>query len=347
MKGFLWFLLLTVSPLVAARPVMAEVARIQTGPNSFGQGWLYLDQDGQCKILTAAHVVSRDGVPVAALVSDRRGRQLETGVPEIFSKSPDVAVLPVNAPAGAEGCSRSRLSQIGIDRRVTSMIDGVIETTGRSETVIVPVDRTASHIDSAGGEIFAVRPRGDDRVMQGWSGSVVRDRQGPLGVVFSVDGRSNEAFAVRVDVLGRLKRREEPKPKASSRFTQVAVSLGETVDPAAGPGGVIDQTRPAWIVVPANKRTSIVLSANRAQTFSRVIVEQEPGQAPAIRGLEIEVGLNGSKTGGVFQSIRSCTAVQPKRSMHCNFIDQSRSDVRISILTESGGPISIRLVQID
>jgi len=330
---------------LAASTAAAEVARIQTGPNSFGQGWLYLDQDGRCKILTAGHVVARNGVPVASLVYDRRGRQLETGAPEVFSKSPDVAVLPVKVPAGAEGCSRSRLSQIGIDRRVTSMVDSVIETTGRSETVIVPVERAASRIDSAGGEIFSIRPRGADRVMQGWSGSVVRDQQGPLGVVFSVDGTSNEAFAVRVDVLNRLKRQEVSKQKASSRFTQVAVSLGETIDPAAGPGGVLDARRPPWRVKPVGRRISIVITADRAQTFQRVIVSQAIEEKAAISAVEIEAGLRPQDQD--FISLRTCAVENPVSTISCAFLEQSRSIVRVSMRIISDGPVAIRSIQLD
>ena len=146
--------------LLAAQPTTADVVRLKVSADTFGQGWMFLDADGVCKVVTAGHVVRGiDGALRQPLVLDGRGREWTTGPPALASADPDVAVLPIPAAASPADCGDGRFSAIGVARRVANLADGIIRTTGDSEIRDVPVSRRAAAIDSSNGALFAVKPK--------------------------------------------------------------------------------------------------------------------------------------------------------------------------------------------
>ena len=103
--------------------------------------------------------------------------------------------------------------------------------------------------------------------MEGWSGSVVRDAYGPIGIVFEVNPKTNEAFAVRVDVIRRLMASGAPQTAAAIRNAgstppAIGVLAGVTDDPARGPDLVLGA---GWRVTPV-KRTVVFLAAFQRPT---------------------------------------------------------------------------------
>ena len=155
----------------------ADIVRLEIGRNLFGQGWMFLDYDGHCKVVTAAHVVrGPDGAVRLPLALDGHGREWPARTALVVSANPDIAVLAIPSADTPSACGGGRLSAIGAERRAADLTRAVIATTGQSEVVEVPVVRRASEMDARGGEIFAVRPTIDrDRVVEGWSGNMVRD----------------------------------------------------------------------------------------------------------------------------------------------------------------------------
>ena len=153
---------LSVAALILATgacPVRADVVRLKFGPDLFGQGWKFLDQDGHCKVVTAAHVVrGPDGALRLPIVLDGHGRETPAREALVLSAEPDIAVLAVPAADTPSACGDGRLSAIGAERRAAEMTNAVIVTTGQSEVVEVPVVRRASEMDAGGGEVFTVRP---------------------------------------------------------------------------------------------------------------------------------------------------------------------------------------------
>ena len=88
------------SVLVQSGTARADIVRLKVGNNLFGQGWMFFDNDGHCKVVTAAHVVrGLDGRIRTTLVVDSYGNGWPAGVPVLLSAEPDIAVLPL--PAGA------------------------------------------------------------------------------------------------------------------------------------------------------------------------------------------------------------------------------------------------------
>lgn len=333
-------LILLVLLVTCASTARAEIARLQAGADRFGQGWLYVDFNGGCRILTAAHVVADGTSLLPIVVRDRRGRELQTGPAEILSTEYDVAILPVQVASVLRDCSSSRLSQIGVERRVANLRDAVIETTGATEARVVPVERTASRIDSAGGSKFAVRPKDSrEQLTKGWSGSIVKDAEGPVGVVVDVEG--SEALAVRIDVLGGLTSRPPATPAATRQFNRFIVLRGRTPDPAAGPAGTTDASKPAWRVEPQNGQVVIALSSNREQAMREVIVEQDGEGSPALISVAVEVGLSGQAEGD-FVALRTCPLREAGRQIACAFVEQARRDIRLAI--QASGPLTIRRI---
>lgn len=328
-------MLLAVTLLAASPAAQAEVARLRAGTNLFGQGWLFLDRDGRCKVLTAGHVVAPNGAAVEVMVLDRRNRELETDPPEILALppdgevAPDLALLPVRTAGDSDACSRSRLSMIGVDRRVQSMRSAVIETTALTETQVVPVERVASLRDRAGGEVFVVRPRDPAVVFsQGWSGSILRDEDGPLGVVVAAPD-ATEAVVLRVDMLARLTRMTPPRPPMAD-FNRIVVNRGHSPDAAAGPSGALDQSRRAWAVQTDRGWVEVQIAAPEPRTVRRVVAELASESPDQLLGLDVAVGLR-TQAGWRFERVRSCRLNTPARSLTCEILEQRRSVLQIAL----------------
>jgi hypothetical protein len=222
-----------------AAVAQAGVVRVVTGPNSFGQGFMFLDLDGICKVATAGHVVKLpDGQVISRItIVDEKGRTPELGAPIVLSSDPDIAVLPVIGANDPAVCGDGRLSGIGIARRIKETTSARIETTDGSGVVRVPVHWRAAAQDAEGGSIFTVTPaNSDDRIVKGWSGSVVLDKDGLLGIVYEVDAAHNEAYAVRADRIRELLDAARPQTGSTAQSTLAAapvVSLvGTTPDPS-------------------------------------------------------------------------------------------------------------------
>lgn len=292
------FSLAVLSVAMGVRTAQANVVRLEIGRNLFGQGWMFLDYDGHCKVVTAAHVVrGPDGALRLSLVLDGHGREWPARAALVLSADPDIAVLTIPSADTPSACGDGRLSAIGAERRATDLTHAVIATTGQSEVVEVPVIRRASEMDAGGGEIFAVRPTIElDRVMEGWSGSVVRDAYGPIGIVFEVNPKTNEAFAVRVDVIRRLMASGAPQTAAAIRNAgstppAIGVLAGVTDDPARGPDLVLGA---GWRVTPV-KRTVVFLAAfQRPTSVSGVALAAADGGSNGIVGLGIAAQPEGS-----------------------------------------------------
>lgn len=326
----------------------ADIVRLQLGPRTFGQGWMFLDLDGQCKVVTAAHVVhGSDGRALRPMVLDERGRQMQAGAPLVISGDADVAVLPVPSADGPALCGTGRLSAIGVERRVHDMAQANISTTGGSEVREVPVARRASHMDSGGGERFAVRPVLEaDHVAKGWSGSMVRDGEGPLGVVVEVDPENNEAYAVRVDVVRRLMEGAAAVPSgpaatsgAARPLPALVVLAGTTVDPANGPDQVAGTGAAGWRVEPSRRTVVFTAAFAVPAQIRRVTLGTAPGSPNGIEAVDVATQAEGGN-GEEWTSANYCKApAADATALSCPFLARTVVRVRVVVRTRTGDPI--------
>jgi hypothetical protein len=291
----LTLLSLVLVPAASIGSARADVVRLKIGRDLFGQGWMFLDTDGQCKVVTAAHVVrGPDGSLRLPLVLDGRGQEWPAGPALVISTDPDIAVLAIPSANKPSVCGDGRLSAIGVERRAAEMTQAVIATTGQSEVIEVPVARRASVIDAGRGDVFTVRPTiASDRVMKGWSGSVVRDAAGPLGVVFEVDPDRNEAYAVRTDVIRRLMvaGASPGTPAAAATRPAIGVLAGITDDLARGPDLVLGT---GWQVTPVKRTVVFVAAFQQPTPVHRVTLAVASGGANHIEGLGVATQAEGA-----------------------------------------------------
>jgi hypothetical protein len=288
---------LSLTLAVAVSPALADVVRLKIGRDLFGQGWMFLDNDGVCKVVTAAHVVrSADGKTRLPLVLDSRGQEWPARAALVMSADPDIAVLTIPSANTPTSCGDGRLSEIGAERRVTAMNQAVIATTGQSEVLEVPVARRASAMDAGRGEVFTVRPSlASDRLMKGWSGSVVRDAEGPIGIVFAVDPDTNEAYAVRVDVIRKLMAATRSAPSATkgAEMPRLAIGVlaGTTDDPTDGPDLVQGS---GWHVTPMKKTVVFVVTFPQPTPIRSVALAAIGSPVNHIEGLGIATQAEGA-----------------------------------------------------
>lgn len=349
--------LLLLGCLALPSSAQADIVRLTTGENVFGQGWRFLDNDGTCKVATAKHVVvSADGVLMPTLAVDGKKRETSAGKPVYLSDDPalDIAVLSLPSQNDPLLCGSGRLSDIGIERRAHADKGLTIETTGQSEVVSVPVERRAERMDQHNGEIFAVAPLNpEDKFAKGWSGSVVRDSYGPIGIVFSVDPERNEANAVRIDAVRRLlagkpiSPTKAPPNAAAAETPQAEASpasatslIGSTVDPDHGPDQIFGDDDAYWLVRPARKAVSFLVAFNALRPIHSVELRYKEKEDTLVSGIEIRT--SASPTGDDWVPMGFCKASSDnKRQLSCPIIGATVQRVQVILSTSDNDPIKL------
>jgi len=335
--------------LFVALPARADTVRVMRNDNTWGQGWMFLDPDGICKVVTAAHVVSGlDGKFIAPMIEDGRRRVLTTGAPIVLSKSPDIAVLPLPGVQGSIACGAGRLSGIGAARRAGHLSNPLIFTTGKTETQHIKVESRASAMDQGDGEVFAVRPTDpNDHVVEGWSGSPVVDDDGLIGIVFQVDGKRNEAGAIRVDVVRRLMDAAGAVTAAAPATATATASLagfsvfaGATADSSRGPDQLLHDGGVGWLVKP--RAGSVVFSAvlREPRQLHGVLLGLSQDTAPELVGFMVETqaeGADGDWVGAAY--CRSEAGAFP--GVECSFAPRTVVAVRLALKVTGMAPVAI------
>jgi hypothetical protein len=323
--------------LFCAAVSQAGVVRVVTGPNSYGQGFIFLDLDGVCKVATAGHVVKLpDGQVISRItIVDEKGRTPELSGPIVLSADPDIAVLPVIGANDPAVCGDGRLSGIGIARRIKETTSARIETTDGSGVVRVPVHWRAAAQDTQGGSIFTVTPaNAEDRIVKGWSGSVVLDKDGLLGIVYEVDAAQNEAYAVRADRIRELLDAARPSAAAAVKAASLEVPIvqlaGSTPDPAHGPNDIYKSGDAAWKGVPSQGRISFMVVFDKPIHFKGVALSfSAEGNTPS----GMDVAVSAAVDGNNWASLNYCSIAKGVTSIRCAVVTSTVSKVRVTLKT--------------
>jgi hypothetical protein len=318
----------------------AGVVRVVTNI-SYGQGWMFLDYDGVCKVATAGHVVKLADGRVASRIQivDEKGHTPQLGEPLVLSDNPDIAVLPVIGGNDPSVCGDGRLSAIGVARRVKETTSARIETTEQDGIVRVPVRWRAAAADSGAGSIFAVQPTNPaDHIVKGWSGSVVLDDDGLLGIVFEVDDASNEAYAVRADVIRGLIDAARPNAAAARNATSAQAPVvqlaGSTPDPNHGPYDVYRTGDSGWDVVPDKGRIAFMVVFDKPFHLQGVALAfSSAGNAPT----GMDVAASAAPDSENWASLNYCPIAKGDASIRCPVVTSTVSRIRVSLKTGSGG----------
>lgn len=287
--------LLVLLPLLAA-PASAEVVFLRHG-QTIGNGWLFVDRDGSCRVATPAHVVQAapDGPPVdGVLLTTRAGRTFEAGAVMVPDANLDLAFLEV-APYGPGNlCTRSRLGSAGLGHRIDALRDGELRIMEEGGELREPVDLVStSRADLA--STLTVRLRDPAfELVEGHSGAMILLGDEPAGMVIMVAPEDRLAIALRADAIAA--KTAAPRTQAfAGADAPASVGAGNEVQTdaaATGEVGIIgvqgvtgaspdathppssSATREGWVVTPVAGRIAFdVLTGGNALTHLSFDVE--------------------------------------------------------------------------
>jgi hypothetical protein len=322
--------------LLATTGARAEHVMLKTGPDTFGQGWLFVDPEGQCRVATPAHVVGRGAELADALVIDQRGREFPAGGALQPDPDLDLAVLRVSGTRPGQPCTPSRLGLDNLAPTLSRLTEAFIITMEGSELRTIRVERRARSIDSGRGTVFAVAPiRTTDRLAQGMSGSVVMaPDNAPLGMLIEVEPGDNVGIAVRFDAIKRAILSIETSPaKASSgapALGEVRVLEGTTLDPAAGPGALVGAGG-VWRVKAAGRRVRVLIQLPETQRMNRVTLAAS-GTADGDFPVGLEVATAAGAEAERFTSAAYCRADQGESpGLACRFAPRQVRVLRLTL----------------
>lgn len=298
--------------LATAGGAAAEHVRLKTGPDTFGQGWLYVDPDGQCRVATPAHVVERGAGLADALVIDQRGREYPAGAALQPDPELDLAVLQVSGSRPGQPCTPSRLGLDNLAPTLSRLTEAFLITMEGGELRTIRVERRARSVDSGRGTVFAVAPmRSTDRLSQGMSGSVVLSPDNaPLGMLIEVEPDDNVGIVIRFDAIKRAvlsaAASSAPAPSGAAALGEVTVLEGATLDPAAGPSALVGEGG-VWRVKAAGRRVRVLIQLPETQRLNRVTLAA-PSAADGNFPVGLEVATSASAGAERFTSAAYCRA---------------------------------------
>jgi hypothetical protein len=325
--------LLSCLLLAAGGGVRAEHVRLKTGADTFGQGWLFVDPEGQCRVATPAHVVARGAGLADALVIDQRGREFRAGAALQPDPELDLAVLQVRGSSPGRPCTTSRLGLDNLAPTLSRLTEAFLVTMEGGEVRTIRVDRRARSVDSRRGTVFAVAPtRSTDQLSQGMSGSVVMSPDNaPLGMLIEVEPDDNVGIVIRFDAVKQAVLSgaavAAPAPTGAPARAEVTVLEGVTLDPAFGPGALLGEGG-VWRVKSQGRRVRVLLQLPELQRLNRVTLAS-PGAADGALPVGLEVATAASAGAERFTSAAYCQANQAN-GLVCRFAPRQ---VRVLRLT--------------
>ena len=351
--------LLLCSLLLCSLPLHAGVVRIITNNSGFGQGWMFLDNDSVCKVMTPAHVVEQvDGRLVPKIeVLDDRGHTFLDVLPEILSdrNERDVAVLLIRGADDPKICGVSRLHRVeNLATRIATLSDLVLETTegsnGNDEgqkpepgaIVKVPVRVRQALMDTDQGSQFIVQPTNTkDRVVDGWSGSVIEDQEGPVGMLIKATG-----LAVRMDVIRQLidASTGTRKPISPGHTLPPAIlTVGSMADAASTTASLFAVDGPGWNILPKGSSIVLVIVPETAIRLQRIRLSYKSASNSVV-GLYIAVGSGGDSG---WEALQSCPADGASGTIVCPILPASVTQIQLTLKTSGSGPVSLSGLSIE
>ncbi|KQY25929.1 hypothetical protein [Rhizobium sp. Root483D2] len=260
---------------VACAPTLAETILLARGDDTFGQGWLFLDASGQCRIATPRHVVERtDGTLSAPDLLDSFGRLHPTESPvAAVDDEVDLAFLTVRGPIAKEGCSRDRVRLTPLQPIIESIKQATLEITTPTERQSLAVAFRALSRDSEGGKIIALSPVDDEVSLQkGMSGGTVLHNGRPIAMLYEVDPDEGVGIALRYDQIAselqKLSAATKSKIGEQRRsFNNLMLLKGRVSKRDTSIGSFLSGTSPLHLS-PVSGRVTFVMEMDRLSKVS-------------------------------------------------------------------------------
>lgn len=324
------FAVLSVVLSLAAPPARAEPVRLPIGADRFGQGWMFSDRNGACRIVTAAHVIARGDGLFAPVAIDRHGRELVTAAPVQPDRSVDVAFLEARP---SRPCPPDGLAEADADKRLSASPQAFLEFLGLKAGGTVALTRRARSLDDDGGRIV-VFERGSSAVSisQGMSGGVVTDGAGkPLAVLSHTDPEENRARAVRIDVAAALLR-TAARPSSAQRSAIIGWSArhGRSLDPARGPDQMV-AGRGGWLVEADRGYVVVDMALAAPQRLGALSFRVDDAARGQVTGVQIFGAATSNQVPAEWPAIASCVPAPGVTQIVCDFAARTLAAMRVQI----------------
>jgi len=256
-----------VSPATA----LAETIMLARGDDTFGQGWLFLDASGQCRIATPRHVLeTTDGLLTAPDLLDSFGRLHPTEAPVAAADDAlDLAFLTVRGAIAKAGCSRDRVRLTPLQPIIDSIKQATLEITTPTERQSLAVAFRALSRDAGGGRIIALSTVDPNATFQkGMSGGTVMHNGRPIAMLFEVDTDQAIGVALRYDViaaelqrLGAGPSQVRPAAAATRAYKNLVLLNGRIAHKDTSIGSFLSGASPLHLA-PLKGRISLILDMN-------------------------------------------------------------------------------------
>ncbi len=317
--------------LLLASPAAAEPVRLRVGGDASGQGWMFTDASGICRIVTAAHVLERDGRLLLPSVTDRTGSELAVSEPLQPDRDVDVAFL-IARPA--RPCASGGLHEATVDSRLAASPQAFLEFLGERSGGTLPLLRRARAMDEDGGRI-AVFDRGsaDFSIAQGMSGGMVVDRETrPLAVIIGTDPEANRARGVRVDVAAALLRgATTPRQAAALRWS---VQHGRSADPQRGPDQLAEGGA-GWVVVPDRGFVVVTVMPTEPLRLDGVLLRVEEDARGRIGTVQLFGSADARQPAASWPALAACAFPPGSGVLACDFAPRRVAAIRLQLRVEA------------
>ncbi len=334
--------LLLVAHIAPSRGAHAETVRLQTGPDSFGQGWLFRDRRGRCLVAAPWHVVAPEPLnqPVPVVLIDRQGRTNPTASPGRTNPELDLAFLTVGGEVAREGCSNSRVSALSLNAALRAANEAFLTTMETGARITIRVERRATALDDSAGAMISFAPVDPaERLAQGMSGGTFQRDTQPLAMLLAVDPDFNLGIGLRYDVIGREVAGYDPAPAppASNAIAgligvEITLLTGQAADPAQGPLRLVEDGG-QFSVVPRQRRISLILRIPVPRRLNRIsVAATNPSQREQVTALAIETA--DTTTGrSVYGPPRTCASQAGALLFDCQMAPRLADTIRLTFAT--------------
>lgn len=312
----------------------AEPVRLTLGPDEFGQGWMFRDARGVCRIVTAAHVVTRDGRLLVPLVSDRQGLEMLAQSPVQPDPLVDVAFLEARP---ARPCPGQGLSEGSVSARLQASPQAYLEVLGLANISTLPLLRRARSMDDDGGRIIVFeRMLAGSSIQRGMSGGAVLDGAGqPLAILIETDSEDNRARAVRIDVAAALLARMTEVAVVPTAIAGITVVHGRSVEAGRGVEEILVGGS-GWLVEP---RAGFVVVDLRFAQPTRIgalrLTVDEAGRGQ-VAGVVISGASNPTQAPSIWPPLAACSMVPGSADLGCRFAARNVLAMRLELRTTAG-----------
>lgn len=310
----------------------AETVLLARGDDTFGQGWLFLDAAGQCRVVTPRHVLeTADGALSPPDLIDRYGRIHPTHSP-IAAANPDLdlAFITVGGQLAKGGCSRDRVRATPLQPIIDSLKQAQLDVSTQTERQSIAVAVRAVSRDDKGGGIIAISSVAPNVSFQkGMSGGTITHNGRPIAMLFEVDSEEGIGVAMRYDLIaGELQKLAQPKDKPSNDLASVndlVLVRGRIAERDSGLSGFLAGTS-ALKVAPAPDRVVMTVANEGQATIEGVHIR---GKGLTGKGFLI---IETEKDSGGFLPGARCALVD---NTTCNMAPRHATRLRV---TMTGSP---------